>query len=556
MQVKPRGRAAFQITSVGPYAGGQGAVRRRRRWPWVVLGLVVALALAALGAGRYAWPSGALAADPDALARLAKPTLGNGVRVSVHTTDGTAVPVSVRSDGTVWPREPVVPGTRLLVEADFRRPGWAGWLAGHTQHTKLDVVAPAAALAQTWLRIKAGAPLAVRFDRPVSEVEVTDAASHRILHLPHPARNVSLGRRGDAGAVGVSAVVRSWEKPPPPVDVTWFPLGGPPRVLVSPRQGSKLDLDTPLRLTVSEPLSKLFHSHLPWLAPTATGGWQKVDAHTLVYRPRGYGYGLDTEVKVRLPASVTPVAGAQKPTRLLTWSTPTGSQLRLQQILAQLGYLPLGWQAAGADVAASRDAQVAAAVTPPKGTFGWRYSNVPDTLVGLWRPGEENVVTRGAVMAFQSSHDLLVDGYAGRDFWKALIADAIAGKRASSADYDYVIVHRSGSPQSLTLWRNGATILTTVANTGIPKAPTALGTFPVYARFVTTTMKGTNPDGSHYSDPGVPWVSYFNGGDAIHGFNRASYGSAQSLGCVELPPSEAAKVFPYTPIGTLVTVTS
>ena len=69
-------------------------------------------------------------------------------------------------------------------------------------------------------------------------------------------------------------------------------------------------------------------------------------------------------------------------------------------------------------------------------------------------------------------------------------------------------------------------------------------------------MRGTNPDGSHYSDPGVPWVSYFNGGDAIHGFNRASYGSAQSLGCVELPPAEAEKVFPYTPIGTLVTVTS
>ena len=38
-------------------------------------------------------------------------------------------------------------------------------------------------------------------------------------------------------------------------------------------------------------------------------------------------------------------------------------------------------------------------------------------------------------------------------------------------------------------------------------------------------MSGTNPDGSHYSDPGVPWVSYFNGGDALHGFLRASYGS-------------------------------
>ena len=556
MQVKPRSRSTFQITSVGPYAGGSGAARRRRRWPWVVLGLVVALALGLLAAGRFAWPSGGLATDPDALARISTPSLGNGVRLSAHTPNGNAVPVTVREDGTVWPRIPITPGTHVLVVADFKRPGWAGWLTGHTQHTTLDVVAPAAALTQSWLHIKAGAPVEVRFSSPVSEVEVTDAASHRVTHLARPTRRVVLGRLGDAGSVGVSAVVRSWEKPPPPVDVTWFPLGGPPRVLVSPRQGSKLDLDTPLRLTVSEPLSKLFHSHLPWLSPSATGGWQKVDTHTLVFRPSGYGYGLDTEVKVRLPAAVVPVAGAQKRTRLLTWSTPTGSQLRLQQILAQLGYLPLGWQPAGTDVAATRDGQVAAAVDPPKGTFGWRYSNVPDSLVGLWRAGEENVVTRGALMAFQSSHDLAVDGYAGRDVWRTLIAAAIAGKRTASTDYSYVIVHRGGSPQSLTLWRNGATILTTAANTGIPKAPTALGTYPVYARFVTTTMKGTNPDGTHYSDAGVPWVSYFNGGDAIHGFNRGSYGSAQSLGCVELPPSEAAKVFPYTPIGTLVTVTS
>ena len=33
-------------------------------------------------------------------------------------------------------------------------------------------------------------------------------------------------------------------------------------------------------------------------------------------------------------------------------------------------------------------------------------------------------------------------------------------------------------------------------------------------------MSGTNPDGSHYTDPGIPCVSYFNGGDALHGFIR------------------------------------
>jgi hypothetical protein len=78
----------------------------------------------------------------------------------------------------------------------------------------------------------------------------------------------------------------------------------------------------------------------------------------------------------------------------------------------------------------------------------------------------------------------------------------------------------------------------------------------VYLRYTTQTMSGTNPDGSHYSDPGIPWVSYFNGGDALHGFIRYSYGYPQSLGCVEMPFASAKTVWPSTPIGTLVTVLS
>jgi len=73
-------------------------------------------------------------------------------------------------------------------------------------------------------------------------------------------------------------------------------------------------------------------------------------------------------------------------------------------------------------------------------------------------------------------------------------------------------------------------------------------------RFVTTTMSGTNPDGSKYHDTGIPWVSYFNGGDALHGFIRSSYGYPQSLGCVEMSFDNAKTVYPSTPIGTLVTV--
>ena len=67
-------------------------------------------------------------------------------------------------------------------------------------------------------------------------------------------------------------------------------------------------------------------------------------------------------------------------------------------------------------------------------------------------------------------------------------------------------------------------------------------------------MKGTNPDGSKYADP-VSWIADFaNGGDAVHGFYRYSYGWYQSLGCVELPPTTAQYIWPYLTYGTLVTV--
>ena len=112
-----------------------------------------------------------------------------------------------------------------------------------------------------------------------------------------------------------------------------------------------------------------------------------------------------------------------------------------------------------------------------------------------------------------------------------------------------------GSPETESTWHNGHVVVSGAVNTGIASRPTALGVYPVFEHAPSVTMSGTNPSGSHYSDPGVPWVSYFNGGDALHGFQRASYGTAQSLGCVEMPYAEAASVYRYTPIGTLVDVT-
>jgi len=99
---------------------------------------------------------------------------------------------------------------------------------------------------------------------------------------------------------------------------------------------------------------------------------------------------------------------------------------------------------------------------------------------------------------------------------------------------DYVFVAKT-LPETTTVYQNGVVAYTSLANTGVTGAETASGTFPVFLRYQVTTMTGTNPDGSKYSDPGIPWVSYFNGGDALHGFVRSSYGFPQSDGCVEMP---------------------
>jgi len=137
--------------------------------------------------------------------------------------------------------------------------------------------------------------------------------------------------------------------------------------------------------------------------------------------------------------------------------------------------------------------------------------------------------------------------------WGALLADVASGK-INTRPYTDVWVSKQ-LPETLTLFENGAPVMTGVAvNTGAPGADTVDGTFPVFEHVVSSRMQGTNPDGSTYDDPNVPWASYFNGGDALHGFVRATYGSPQSNGCVEMPIAVATQVWPLTPIGTPVTV--
>jgi peptidoglycan hydrolase-like protein with peptidoglycan-binding domain len=239
-----------------------------------------------------------------------------------------------------------------------------------------------------------------------------------------------------------------------------------------------------------------------------------------------------------------------------TWTVPGGSSLRLQQLLAQLGYLPLTWAAySSATVPAPGDAlgQIAAAYSPPAGTFSWQ-PGYPSELQSFWAGGALNsLIVKGAIMAFQSDHNLGMDGVAGPQVWSTLLSAVAAGQNNQNG-YTYAIASEA-NPETLTIWHNGQEVLNFLANTGIQAAPTTIGTAPVYLRYRNQIMKGTNPDGTKYADP-VQFVAYFRSGEAVHYFPRSTYGWPQSLGCVELTLSDAQQAWPYLTYGSLVTVTA
>jgi peptidoglycan hydrolase-like protein with peptidoglycan-binding domain len=522
---------------------------------WVVTAALVAVVSGGLAvAALFAWPSARLGAADDALARVVLPGFaGRVTAVDVHSAEGVRLPVRLR-DGRLWPLGKLGSGVRLRVELTVRRPGWAGWLVGRSERRSFTIETPRAHLRGRWLQVKGGAPVAVAFDTPVSRVSFGSAAPRQLVR---PSAVVRLGMfaRGSqsAGAIEVAAAARSWEQLPAPVRVSWFPARPYPQLLADPRPGTMLAPERRLTLTFSSPVAAVLGARRPRLLPVTPGRWRLLDAHTLAFQPSGLGFGLGTDVRVELPRAAHPAGRAgTRLIRTLRWRIPDGSTVRLQQLLAQLGYLPLDWQPAADPAPASARAQLAAALSPPPGRFAWRYPHTPAELRTLWRPRAANEITRGAVMMFEHTHGLAVDGLTGPNLWRALIGDAVTGKRRSSG-YSYVYVHRN-LPQSLNLWHNGHLILSSPGNTGVPAAPTQLGTWPVFEHIPAGTMSGTNPDGSHYNDPGIRYISYFHGGDAIHAFNRASFGTPQSLGCVELPLAAAAKVWPYTPIGTLVTI--
>jgi Bacterial Ig-like domain/L,D-transpeptidase catalytic domain len=310
-------------------------------------------------------------------------------------------------------------------------------------------------------------------------------------------------------------------------------------VSVTPAGGARhANGASPIVVKFSSALSP--QTPLPTLSPSVKGSW-KVSGATATFSPVS-GYVADTTVTVKVPGGADGMLGAATSAGTLaktsrtTFTTGSYSTLRLQQLLAQLGYLPLNWTpsdpSTGTIAASDANAQLAAAYDAPAGSFAFQ-SGYPRELTSQWAAGTDNVLVSGAVRAFENNVGLTMDGDAGPQVWATLLK-AVAKNQANPSGYSYALATQGESNESLQVWHDGKRVIDTPANTGIPASPTVDGTYPVYLKYTVTQMQGLNPDGTKYDDT-VYWASYFNGGDAVHAFPRPGYGYYQSLGCVELP---------------------
>jgi peptidoglycan hydrolase-like protein with peptidoglycan-binding domain len=311
---------------------------------------------------------------------------------------------------------------------------------------------------------------------------------------------------------------------------------------------SAVSSDSTISISFSSPI--VLGKTQPTVSPLVAGTWRQDNASTIEFVPAA-PLIPSTTMTVSIPGGKDGIKGSNgsrlNQSSSFQFAVAAGSMLRLQQILAQLNYLPLSFTPSNATTE-NREM----AMDQP-GTFAWRWATLPADLTSLWIQGSPNIISKAAIITFEHDNGLTVDGLEGPMVWTALLQAAAAGAMDPNP-YNYVYVSKV-IPENLTLYSNGAVQLSDIpVNTGAPGADTADGTFPVFEHVVASEMKGTNPDGSTYDDPNVPWASFFNGGDALHGFVRAKYGYPQSNGCVEMSIANAAVVWPLTPIGTLVTV--
>ena len=89
-----------------------------------------------------------------------------------------------------------------------------------------------------------------------------------------------------------------------------------------------------------------------------------------------------------------------------------------------------------------------------------------------------------------------------------------------------------------------------IVSTGVWATPTVTGQYRIYVKYVSAKMSGPG-----YYLPNVPYIMYFYKGYGLHGtYWHNNFGTPMSHGCVNLRTDDAAWLYSWASVGTLVNV--
>ena len=89
-----------------------------------------------------------------------------------------------------------------------------------------------------------------------------------------------------------------------------------------------------------------------------------------------------------------------------------------------------------------------------------------------------------------------------------------------------------------------------LVSTGTWQHPTVTGQYAIYVKYTAADMSGPG-----YYLPSVPYVMYFYSGYGLHGtYWHSNFGTPMSHGCINLRTDDAAWLFNFADIGTLVNI--
>jgi LysM repeat protein len=109
------------------------------------------------------------------------------------------------------------------------------------------------------------------------------------------------------------------------------------------------------------------------------------------------------------------------------------------------------------------------------------------------------------------------------------------------------------STQTMVAYEGETPVYSSRVSSGVPDHPTVVGTYRVYAKYVSTRMKGGTPGIDYYDIPNVPYTMYFYSDYALHGaYWHNNFGHPMSHGCVNLPVDVSKWMYDWAPIGTMV----